>query len=149
MLGLHFNLYMYHSAMSSNINTMKNIIHFFRIFLSGQTKKLQGEKWFHTRRSTWPLNLQVLWLLSGLRQSYRIAVLAWQRCLLSDSFYGIKTSVIVTTMCNVIAKLHSTYLSYDPEIRVCASNGWNFNVWTWKITIFSTIRIQLQDHSLY
>lgn len=27
-----------------------------------------------------------------------------------------------------IRKTRSTYLSYDPEIRVCASNGWNFNV---------------------
>lgn len=42
--------------------------------------------------------------------------------------YNIETYVIVTTMCKLMAKLDSTYLSYDPEIRVCASNGWNFSV---------------------
>lgn len=25
-----------------------------------------------------------------------------------------------------------TYLSYDPDIKVCASKGWKVKVWTWK-----------------
>lgn len=57
--------------------------------------------------------------------------------------------VTVTTMSKLMARLDSTYLSYDPEIKVCASNGWNFKVWTWKIIIFSSGSTQHQDHSLY
>lgn len=75
----------------------------------------------------------------GMTKMFALKLILWT----------IATYVIVTTMCKLMAKLDSTYLSYDPEIRVCASNGWNFNVWTWKIIIFSSRSTQHQDQSLY
>lgn len=62
---------------------------------------------------------------------------------------NVRTCAVVPKMCKLTVKVDYTYLSYDPEIRVCASNGWNFNVWTWKIPIFSNRSMQDQDHSLH
>lgn len=31
--------------------------------------------------------------------------------------------------------MRNAHLSYDPDMSVCASNGWNDNVWTWKTKV--------------